>query len=165
VRAFIRRRLLAQTLRLLRQGLTPDRLALTLALGAALGVFPVLGSTMLLCTIAAMLLRLNIPAIQLANYAVYPLQILLLIPLMKLGSVLFGDGSVQLTAGAVLTAIREDVWLAVGKLWGATLHAIGAWFVVTPLPVAALYLLLRVVLRRVASSLDGPVPRQDEGTV
>ena len=55
---------------LLRQGLTPKKLAFTIALGITLGVTPVLGSTVLLCTLAAIVLQLNTPAIQIVNWLV-----------------------------------------------------------------------------------------------
>jgi hypothetical protein len=40
--------------------------------------------------VAAVVLRLNFPALQLVNYLVYPLQILLLWPFARLGKWLFG---------------------------------------------------------------------------
>ena len=79
-------RLIAPFIELLRQGMSPEKIALTIALGIMLGVTPVLGSTTLLCTLAALALRLNLPAIQLVNAVVYPLQIILLIPFFKLGA-------------------------------------------------------------------------------
>lgn len=148
--AFLRRKFLSPLLELLRRGLAPDELALSLALGAALGLFPVLGSTMLLCTLAALLLRLNLVAIQVANYAVYPLQVLLLIPFMRLGSTLFGAEVLPLDAASLFGAIRDDVWLAVSSYWWATVHAIGAWSVAVPVPALAAYIVLRLVLRRAA---------------
>ncbi len=54
-------------IKLLRQGVSPEKIALTISLGIILGVTPVLGSTVLLCTLAAIVLRLNLPAIQLVN--------------------------------------------------------------------------------------------------
>jgi uncharacterized protein (DUF2062 family) len=86
---FLHRRLVRPVLDLLRQGVTPEKIALSLALGVALGVFPVLGSTTALCALAALALRLNLPAIQIVNYFVYPLQIALLIPFFRLGERLF----------------------------------------------------------------------------
>src|SRR5256885_328582 len=69
------RRIIAPILAQLRQGITPEKIALTLALGAALGIFPILGASTLLCAIAGIWLRLNQPVIQLTNYLVYPLQL------------------------------------------------------------------------------------------
>ncbi len=61
-------------IQMLRQGVSPEKIALTVALGIMLGVIPVLGSTTALCTLAAIVLRLNLPAIQLVNGVVYPLH-------------------------------------------------------------------------------------------
>lgn len=68
----------------LTQGVTPQRIALTLtlALGALLGVFPVLGATTVLCTAAALWLRLNQPL----NAVLSPLHLLLLYPFCRAGS-------------------------------------------------------------------------------
>ncbi|MGD0548488.1 MAG: DUF2062 domain-containing protein, partial [Terracidiphilus sp.] len=57
----------------LRQGISPRRLALTLALGFAIGCIPVVGIPTLVCAALALALRLNLPAIQAANYVVMPL--------------------------------------------------------------------------------------------
>src|ERR1700687_4196831 len=59
----------------LRQGISPQRLALTLALGFAIGCIPVIGIPTAVCMVVALSLRLNIPAIQAANYAAMPFQV------------------------------------------------------------------------------------------
>lgn len=63
-----RRRIVAPVIAQLKQGATPEKLALTVALGFVLGVFPILGSATLLCGLAAWALRLNQPVIQIVNY-------------------------------------------------------------------------------------------------
>jgi len=50
---FFRRRIARPIVELLRQGVTPEKMALSLALGVALGVFPVLGTTTALCALVA----------------------------------------------------------------------------------------------------------------
>ncbi|MGC9158793.1 MAG: DUF2062 domain-containing protein, partial [Terracidiphilus sp.] len=67
----------------LREGISPRRLALTLALGFAIGCIPVVGVTTALCALLALTLRLNFPAIQAANWAAMPLQILLIVPFAR----------------------------------------------------------------------------------
>jgi uncharacterized protein (DUF2062 family) len=67
------------------QGISPRRLALTLALGIAVGCIPVVGIPTLVCAALALALRLNLPAIQAANYAVMPLQLLLIVPFVRFG--------------------------------------------------------------------------------
>ena len=85
--------------------MSPEKIALTIALGVVLGVTPVLGSTTLLCTAAALLLRLNLPAIQLVNGVTYPLQFVMLIPFYRLGAWMFradvSSVSLQRVAGLI----------------------------------------------------------------
>ena len=76
----------------LRQGISPQRLALTLALGFAIGCLPVVGIPTALCLMLALTLRLNLPAIQVANYVAMPLQVLLILPFVRLGGWLFAPG-------------------------------------------------------------------------
>src|SRR6185312_970638 len=75
--AWARRKLIEPIIELLRQGVTPDKIALSLAFGLGLGIFPVLGVSTVLCTVAAIAFRLNLPAIQLVNYLASPVQLLL----------------------------------------------------------------------------------------
>ena len=79
----------------LSQGISPRRLALTLALGLAIGCIPVIGISTLVCIALAFALRLNLPAIQAANYAVMPLQLFLIFPFVRLGGWLFTSNQSQ----------------------------------------------------------------------
>lgn len=72
------------------QGISPEKIALTIVVGAALGVFPVLGASTLLCALVGMWLRLNQPILQLVNYAVYPLQIALIFVFLRIGERICG---------------------------------------------------------------------------
>ena len=60
---FLRRKVMTPLLDLLRQGVTPEKIAAAIAIGCVLGVFPMLGTTTALCAAAAALLRLNLPLI------------------------------------------------------------------------------------------------------
>ena len=76
----------------LRQGITPGRLAGTLALGFAIGCVPVVGAPTLLCAGLAIALRLNLPAIQAANYVAMPFQLALMLPFVRLGGRVYSAG-------------------------------------------------------------------------
>ena len=145
---------------LLRQGVSPEKIALTIALGVVLGVTPVLGSTVLLCTLAAVVLRLNLPAIQLVNGVVYPLQFLLLIPFYRLGAWMFGADASTISLEGVAALIRAGVGQAVRNLWVVTMHALVAWLVLGALTSALLYLLLVPLVhqlwRRIHPSVSSP---------
>jgi len=145
---WLRRRIVQPFLDLLKQGITPEKLALSVALGVTIGVFPVLGSTTILCGLAAWALKLNIPAMQLVNYVVYPLQLALLIPFMQTGNRLFGSGQLNLTLAQVLALVRENAWHAIAVLGVATFQGVILWMILSPLAVAGIYLVLTPVLRK-----------------
>ncbi|MBM3756944.1 MAG: DUF2062 domain-containing protein [Acidobacteria bacterium] len=151
---WLRRKILNPVLDLLRQGITPEKIALSIALGITLGVTPVLGSTSILCFLAAVLLRLNLPALQLVNYLVYPLQFALLVPFIRVGGWILSVPPVRITVGEIIALIRADVWNAIATLWTATLHALLAWFMFGSLASLAIYVLLAPVLRRLSQSLQ-----------
>ncbi len=156
--SFFRRRMVDPIVRLLKQGVTPEKIALSIALGVTLGVFPVIGSTTLLCAAAALALRLNLPAIQLVNFFVYPVQLALLIPFLQAGSYLFGGSAVTLTLSQIFHLLGEDFWRGVGLLWGATLRAIFLWTLACPLVAAALYFSLAPTLRRLSAAVRASTP-------
>jgi uncharacterized protein (DUF2062 family) len=133
---------------LLKQGVTPEKMALSLALGVTLGIFPALGWTTALCAIAAVLLQLNLPAIQIVNYFMYPAQIALLIPFFRLGEWLFGAPRLAISVPQMYAMIHASVWNAIRMLWTTTWHAIVVWCMVAPLLAGFLYLILTPVLRR-----------------
>ncbi len=145
--SFFHRRIALPILDLLRQGVKPEKLALSIALGAALGVFPVLGTTTALCALAVLLLRLNLPAIQVVNYLVYPAQLALLIPFFRLGEKLFGAPRLPLSPPQILEMLRAHPWTATHFFWTTVWHAVIAWCLAAPFLIAILYLILQPIFR------------------
>lgn len=138
----LREKLLEQ----LRQGVSPEALTLTVVLGLALGTFPVLGSTTLLCAGAAATLRLNQPLIQLINYFAYPVQLVLYVPLLMLGARLLDPALGTLTLESVFAMFRTDLGAAIAKLFWANLGAVLIWgAVAVPVGMLLYAVLLRVV--------------------
>jgi uncharacterized protein (DUF2062 family) len=129
------------------QGISPRRLALTLALGFAIGCIPVVGIPTVLCAVLALALKLNLPAIEAANYLVMPLQLVLIVPFVRLGSWLFTSGSNQVPKPSAL--LHGSPLNLLAQLGGLTGHAMMAWLVVAVPAVALMTATLTVLLRRV----------------
>jgi len=146
-KGFFYRRLARPILDLLQQGVTPERIALSVGLGAALGVFPAIGWTTALCAIAALVLRLNLPAIQIVNYFVYPAQVALLIPFFRLGEKLFRAPHLPISVLQMHAMFRADRYAAIRLLWTTTWHAIAVWCLIAPVFVAVIYAILAPALR------------------
>ncbi len=129
----------------LMQGISPQRLALTLALGFAIGCLPLIGIPTALCLLLALALRLNLPAMQAANYAAMPLQLALILPFVRLGGRIFGMSAAPSFTASLQQAPMKLVF-ASGSL---AAHALGAWLVFAAPAVALLTLVLTLVLRRI----------------
>jgi uncharacterized protein (DUF2062 family) len=80
---------LRPVLRQLRGGVTPRRLAWSLALGVVIGINPTVGITTVLVVMFAWAFGLNQVASQIGAHAVTPLHLLLFIPFIELGVHLF----------------------------------------------------------------------------
>jgi len=138
----------------LTQGVSPSRLALALTLGLVVGVVPVLGVTTALCAALAVALRLNQPAIQLANYAAYPVQLLLLVPALQAGAWLFGRPAITFSLAQLQAELTADPLGTVGRYLEDTLRAVAAWGLLAPVAGLSLFLILRLVLSRL------PLPKE-----
>lgn len=147
---FFRQRVARPIVEMLRQGVTPEKMALSMALGVALGVFPVLGTTTALCALVAFIWRLNLPAIQIVNYFVYPLQIALLIPFFRAGEKLFAAPHLPLSVPQIVAAVHISFWGATRFLWTTIWHAAAAWCLIAPVLMVLAYAILVALLRRIA---------------
>jgi len=127
----LQQRIVEPVVALVKQGISPEKISLGMACGIVLGIFPVLGSTTILCGVAALIFRLNLPAIQLVNYIVYPLQIMLLIPFFHLGDLLFQVEPLPLSAQELIALLRSDLWGTMRSFSSTTLRAIVAWLLIS----------------------------------
>lgn len=161
-RTWVQRRLLDPFLSLLKAGLSPGSLALTVGVGAALGSMPIVGLTTVLSLIVALRLRLNVAATQLVAHLMSPVQLLLLLPLLRYGAALLGHG--EEVAGLTLAEIKRMLTHDLGGLWRllwrAELGALAIWAVGSVVLVAALYFGLKPVFKKVLARQEAGVVRE-----
>jgi hypothetical protein len=118
--------------------LSARQIALLLIVGLVLGVFPLPGFPTLFCLLAAIGLRLNIPALQLLNHVTSPLQFVLWLPLERVGAWVCGK-----TAPAFANGLGLAAW-----------HAVLGWACVCIPLGMVLYLMVHVSFRRVCVSIS-----------
>jgi uncharacterized protein (DUF2062 family) len=150
---WIRRRVVVPILELLRQGVTPEKLALSLAIGMVLGVSPILGVTTLLALVVCYATGLNPIAMQLTNYLMYPAQIILLIPFIRAGETLFREQHRRITAEQIQQLVHSNATFALRLLWTAIWHAVVIWVLIAPAAIVVLYGILTPILRHAAKRL------------
>jgi uncharacterized protein (DUF2062 family) len=148
MRTTLFQRKVAQPLwKLLSTGATPERLAFSLAVGALIGINPLLGSTTLLALALAAIFRLNVVASQLACHLCYPIELLLLPVFLRLGDLMFDSPSMPLAPKAMLAAFKSHPWLTTRSLWTWEWHASVAWLGLSVVLLPALAYGLRPPLR------------------
>ncbi len=143
VRHFFRCKVLRPLLRQLRGGVTPRRLAWSLALGIVIGINPSVGVTTVLVILLAWVFGLNQIASQVGVHAVAPIHLLLFIPFIEMGVHLFHTGSLPLNRRQLEHLSHHPLRL-VREIWRWEWHALIVWGVVA----AVLMPLLAIYLRR-----------------
>jgi uncharacterized protein (DUF2062 family) len=144
--AIVRRRVVDPVLGLLRQGLSPRDLA-------------VLGVSTPALTLIALWQRLNLAAIQLVSWLVGPVQLVLIIPFMRLGEWVLGSEPQPMTIEAGMEIISQGILQAIVTMWDAIVHASVGWILIGPLAIFVLYRSLIPVLERALKTLKPSSPQ------
>lgn len=145
---YLNNKIVIPVMDLLKQGVTPEMLALSIALGFTIGIIPLMGVSTAICAILAISLRLNIVAIQLVNYIAYPLQLLLYIPFIKAGEKIFSFTSSDFTISEIVKLFHEGFIQAVQVLWIANLQGIFVWVMIAAPFSITLYFIFVIIFRK-----------------
>ena len=170
VRSLWQRRIRDPIVAQLTQGITPEKIAVTLAVGSAFAVFPILGTSTLLCFLAAYFLKLNQPITQLINQACWPLHLPVIYLCVRLGEKIFGAPAHHFD----LRQMKDLLWNEPARFFNdfgaSALHAIVAWSLLAPVYIGLVYAgslpLMRVIHRMkaeaaaksLADTQDHPIP-------
>ena len=138
-----RRWLIAPIKAQLMQGMTVDRVSWTIALGVVLGVFPIMGSTTLVCLLAGWAMNLNQALLQVFKTAVYPLHLALILVFIRLGERLYGAPLIAFSIPQLLARFKDDPLQFARDFGMAAWHGVSAWLLIAPL--AALLIKMAVI--------------------
>lgn len=114
-------------IRFLKAGTSPEKLALTCALGAIVGTLPIWGITTALCFVIAPIFRVNIIILQLVNYVLYPFQLLLILPFIKVGTYVFNVNPLPYTPGQLVSLFQTNFWQTIEEVGYALSLGVGVW--------------------------------------
>ncbi len=154
---FWRERVLALLIAQLKQGISPQKIALTGTLGLCLAAFPILGSTTLLCFGCAVWLKLNQPVIQLVNWLASPLQLLLIPVFVRLGEWLVRAQPVSFSIPQLFAAFQASPLKFLRDFGLTGVHGILGWLVAAPVAGLLLYRVLLPMTKRLARK-NAPAP-------
>ena len=140
------------------QGVTPDRLAATLAVGTACALLPFLGFTALLTLGAGLALRMNQPILQTLNQLLGPLQLVMILVYVRAGEWIWRAHENRFSIPDMLRTFRDASFGEFLQRFGwAGIHAATAWLISAPIIIIGIYYPLRPVIQKLAA-LRAPKP-------
>lgn len=131
-----------------RDGLAPEKLALSVTIGIVSGLFPVIGLTTFLSLLLTAAFRQNLALVQTINWIVSLLQLLLIIPLMRMGALILDQQTIRITFRQIERAFQPGILEGLQTVGIFHLYGILAWSLLA-IPVGTfLYFTLLIALRR-----------------
>lgn len=156
-----RRRIVVPILSLLKQGITPEKLAQTLGAGFICSMFPLLGTTSVLNFLIGVRLRLNHPLMQTMNQLLAPVHLVMIVLYVRLGEWIWRAHDDPFRISDFMDALRDASWREFLDQFGwAALHSITAWALTAPIFFAVIYFPFRHLFHVIAErrrNLSGPI--------
>lgn len=133
--------LIAKTKMLFKQGLTPKELSQSIIVSALISIIPILGVSTFMISTIGIKYKLNLAIMIALSYLMWPVQILMLIPFIRIGQFIFGVPSNHHTIDEILTSFQHGFLATLSQLSVELLCGFGGW-VLTAIPTAfGLYLI------------------------
>ena len=150
-RGWWRRWIVQPVINQLTRGIAPKKLAWTIALAVVLGIFPIMGTTTVICLAAGWALQLNQPILLAFKSLVYPLHLALILVFIHVGQRLHGAAPLLLDIPELLVRFRTDPLQFARDFGLAAWHGVVAWLLVAPALAVTVRLALLPVLERAAA--------------
>ena len=148
-----RRWLVAPVVAQLTHGTSPDKVAWTIALGMVLGVFPVMGTTTLVCLLIGLLFGLNQPLLHVFRAVVYPLHLALILVFIRLGERLYGAPLISFSISQLIGKFKESPLQFARDFGMAAWHGVSAWLLIAPFAAVLIKMAVMPALRKLSVSL------------
>jgi uncharacterized protein (DUF2062 family) len=133
----------------LTQGITPEKIALTVAVGSAVALFPILGTTTLLCFLVAWVLKLNQPITQLINQALWPVHVPAIFLCVKFGERVFQVHHTRFSIRLMNELLWNNPKQFLHTFGSTALYALVGWLILAPFYTAAVYYIALPIMRGV----------------
>ncbi|MBA7538229.1 hypothetical protein ES705_30503 [subsurface metagenome] len=154
IQGWATRKFLLPLKKAIKEGISIERLSVSLALGIIVGLIPLYGVTTVIVGLIAISLRLNFVLMQVAHYIVHPIQIALLIPFLKMGDAVIKTSEVSFSVHQYIHLFKTDFWSTLQELWLVNLSAIGIWLILSIPLFLALYYILVYAIRKYSPKLS-----------
>lgn len=121
-------------------------------MGITLGIIPVFGVSTILGALTALILKLNLPVIQLASFTILPVKIAMVIPYYYLGDWLFNSQQtidLNILKNMLMESEFGDLMIL---FFDATLYAVSAWLILSPIILVITYAGFKPIILKVCTN-------------
>lgn len=113
-----------------KDGLTPEKLALSVTIGIIAGVFPVIGATTMVSLLLTLLFRQNLLVVQSVQWLFALVQLLLIIPFMQFGAFILNAQVAHINIALINHAFQPGILSGIRTTGLFLLYAILSWTLV-----------------------------------
>jgi uncharacterized protein (DUF2062 family) len=115
---------------LIKQDLSAPKMSKAVAWGLFLGIIPFFcGVNIMLSALVCWRFKLNHLLVQLVNNVVYPLQLILFVPFIKIGVKWFSSSEMVFSSNLILSIFKDNVWDGICLLGSWNLYGLLAWLI------------------------------------
>lgn len=116
---------------LFKQGLSPRQLCESIIVASVFAIIPILGVSTFLLTYLSFKRKLNLPIMMAISYLMWPVQIALIIPFIRIGEFIFSVPPSRYTVEEIIVSFQESFFQTLGHFFFELLCGLGAWMVTT----------------------------------
>ncbi len=124
-----------KTTALLKQGLTPKELSQSIIVSGLISTIPILGVSTFMITTVSLKRKLNLPVMISLSYLMWPVQILLIIPFIRVGEFIFSVPRHHHTVEEIINSFQSSFFQTLSQLSFELLCGLGGWLL-TAVPIA-----------------------------
>ena len=124
-----------KTTALLKQGLTPKELSQSIIVSGLISTIPILGVSTFMITTISLKRNLNLHVMISLSYLMWPVQILLIIPFIRVGEFFFSVPRNHHTVEEIISSFQSSFFQTFTQLSFELLCGLGGWLL-TAVPIA-----------------------------
>lgn len=140
----------------LSQGTDPRKIALAIAFGVTLGLFPLLGTPTLLAFFVGFLLRLNQPILQVFRELTYPLQLATVLIFIHAGESLFRVSHTPLSIPQLMERFRSSPSKFMTDFGMLGIYAVSVWVLLAPVLLVSIYFISKPIITGFSKRFSHP---------
>ena len=119
----------------MKQGLTPRQLIQSVVVSGLISIIPILGVSTFMITTVSIKLKLNFPVMISLSYLMWPIQISLIIPFIRVGEFIFSVPRNHHTVEEIINSFQNSFFQTLSQLSFELLCGLGGW-VLTAVPIS-----------------------------